>query len=83
MELGRRFIQKDAGIHFQFAYLVRYSAEEDALKEGMKQIEEVRQFFRDAKAYFGESKHEHTNIKFEAVKVCLTEHRSFMRIANS
>ncbi|HNP23697.1 MAG TPA: amidohydrolase family protein [Panacibacter sp.] len=60
--------KKDAGIHFRLPYLVRYSAEEDALKEGMKQIEEVRQFFRDAKAYFGESKHEHTNIKFEAVK---------------
>jgi len=38
------------------------------LKDAMDHIDEVRTFFREAKAYFEETKHEHTNLKFEAVK---------------
>jgi imidazolonepropionase-like amidohydrolase len=34
----------------------------------MDQIENVRNFMRQAKAYFEEPKHEHRNLKFEAVR---------------
>jgi imidazolonepropionase-like amidohydrolase len=40
----------------------------DPVKTGLEQIEKVKVFFREAKAYLAESKHENTNLKFEAVK---------------
>jgi imidazolonepropionase-like amidohydrolase len=40
----------------------------DPVKTGLDQIEKVKVFFREAKAYLAESKHENTNLKFEAVK---------------
>ena len=40
----------------------------DPVKTGLEQIEKVKVFFREAKAYLAEPKHENTNLKFEAVK---------------
>ncbi len=40
----------------------------DPVKTGLYQIEKVKVFFREAKAYLAEGKHENTNLKFEAVK---------------
>ncbi len=40
----------------------------DPVKRGLEQIEKVKIFFREAKAYLAESKHENTNTKFEAVR---------------
>ena len=40
-----------AFISVALGFSIRYSAER-CTKEGMKQIEEVRQFFRDAKSIF-------------------------------
>lgn len=40
----------------------------DPVKRGLDQIEQVKQFFREAKAYLGESNHAATNLKFEAVR---------------
>jgi imidazolonepropionase-like amidohydrolase len=40
----------------------------DPVKRGLEQIENVKVFFREAKAYLAESKHENTNLKFEAVR---------------
>lgn len=40
----------------------------DPIKRGLDQIEGVRDFFREAKAYLAEAKHENTNPKYEAVK---------------
>ena len=40
----------------------------DPVKTGLEQIEKVKLFFREAKAYLAETKHENTNLKFEAVK---------------
>ena len=40
----------------------------DPVKTGLEQIEKVKVFFREAKAYMAEAKHENTNLKFEAVK---------------
>lgn len=43
-------------------------AQSDPVKEGLDKIEELKAFFRQAKAYLGEATHEETNLKFEAVK---------------
>jgi len=51
--------------------LVPYSKENtetDVLKRAYEQIEDVRNFFRDAKSYFNESSHVQRNIKIESVK---------------
>jgi hypothetical protein len=40
----------------------------DPVKSGLEQIEKVKVFFREAKAYLAEPKHENINLKFEAVK---------------
>lgn len=40
----------------------------DPVKAGLEQIEKVKIFFREAKAYLAETKHENTNLKYEAVK---------------
>lgn len=44
----------------------------DRLKAAMDQIEHVRAFFRDARAYQQESKHAATNLKFEAMRQLFT-----------
>ena len=40
----------------------------DPVKEGLDKIEEVKKFFREAKAYSEEATHKETNLKFEALK---------------
>jgi imidazolonepropionase-like amidohydrolase len=40
----------------------------DPVKEALDKIEGIKDFFRMAKAYFGETNHEETNLKFEATK---------------
>ncbi|MEP6844934.1 MAG: amidohydrolase family protein [Panacibacter sp.] len=67
----------DGGIHFRIPFLVRFSENDDPMKEALKNIEDVRNFFREAKAYFDESKHEHTNLKFEAVKGLFDKSQTF------
>ncbi len=42
--------------------------ETDPVKEGLDKIEEVKKFFREAKAYSQETDHRETNLKFEALK---------------
>ena len=42
--------------------------ETDPVKEGLDKIEEVKKFFREAKAYSQETDHKETNLKFEALK---------------
>ncbi|HEY2722692.1 MAG TPA: amidohydrolase, partial [Chitinophagaceae bacterium] len=41
----------------------------DPVKEGLDKIEEVKKFFREAKAYAQEINHTETNLKFEALKI--------------
>jgi imidazolonepropionase-like amidohydrolase len=43
-------------------------SERDPVKEGIEKIEQLKSFFREAKAYLAEPKHEETNLKFEAVR---------------
>jgi len=40
----------------------------DPVQRALNQIEQVKNFFRSAKAYLAEKTHEETNLKFEAVK---------------
>lgn len=45
----------------------------DRLKAAMEQIETVRTFFREAKAYQQEAKHTATNLKFESMRKLFTK----------
>jgi imidazolonepropionase-like amidohydrolase len=67
----------DGGIHFRMPSLVRLSEDNDPLKGAIEHIDEVRTFFREAKAYFDEPKHKHTNLKFEAVKGLFDKTQTF------
>jgi imidazolonepropionase-like amidohydrolase len=72
----------DAGIHFRMPSLMprpRFGGfgggggggpqqPTDAVKEGLEQVEEIKSFFQQAKAYHGEASHAQTNLKLEAVK---------------
>ncbi|MBS1578155.1 MAG: amidohydrolase family protein [Bacteroidetes bacterium] len=40
----------------------------DAGKQALDKLEEIKSFFRQAKAYLAETSHKETNLKFEAVK---------------
>lgn len=73
----------DGGIHFNMPSLAtlprrfRGGGDDDPTAAAMTRIEKVRQFFQQAKAYFEEPKHEHTNIKFEAVKGLFNQSQTF------
>lgn len=70
----------DNGIHFRMPSLAPTStqnAADDVLKKAYDQIDDVRKFFRDAKAYLNETSHEHTNIKFESVKGLFDQSQTF------
>ena len=72
----------DAGIHFRMPTLMPRprgfggfggnsgpnQPPSDPVKEGLDQIEGIRSFFAQAKAYAAEPTHEQTNLKFEGVK---------------
>lgn len=69
--------KKDGGIHFRMPFLARVSEESDPSKDALEKIDKVRTFFREAKAYLAEPKHEHTNIKFEAAKGLFDKTQTF------
>jgi imidazolonepropionase-like amidohydrolase len=72
----------DAGIHFRMPTLMPrprgfgfggggggpQQPPSDPVKEGLDQIENIKTFFAQAKAYAAEPTHVQTNLKFEAVK---------------
>src|SRR4051794_14528060 len=61
----------DNGIHFRMPNLAPESIKNpasDLLKRAYGQIDTVRTFLREAKAYFNEITHPQTNIKFESVR---------------
>ena len=74
-------VKMDAAIHFYMPSLMprfRFGGfgggggpqqpPSDPVKEGIDQVERMKTFFREAKAYQSETKHEETNLKFDAVK---------------
>lgn len=67
----------DGGIHFHMPSLLNrgsrrffgaQASNTDPVKAGLNRIEEVKNFLREAKAYLAQTKHDNTNLKFEAVK---------------
>jgi imidazolonepropionase-like amidohydrolase len=70
----------DIGVHFRMPSLIPTSADNsagEALKKAYEQIDEVRTFFREAKAYLNETAHTTTNIKFESVKGLFNQSQIF------
>jgi imidazolonepropionase-like amidohydrolase len=58
-------------------------AESDPVKEGIQQLENLKAFFREAKAYLAAPTHEEVNLKFEAVKDLLAKKQKFYVHANT
>jgi imidazolonepropionase-like amidohydrolase len=58
-------------------------AQSDPVKEGLEQIEKLKAFFREAKAYNATITHEETNIKYEAVKNLFNKSQKFYVHANT
>jgi imidazolonepropionase-like amidohydrolase len=80
--------QMDNGIHFNMPSLLsdrgagggrRFGGQQvpqtpvDPVKRGLEQIEGIKAFFREAKAYASGTEHENTNLKYEAVKGLFTK----------
>lgn len=74
----------DNGIHMNMPALYarpnRYAAfagapspQGDPVKKGLEEVEEIKQFFRDAKAYAAQSTHEKTNLKLIALQGLFTK----------
>jgi imidazolonepropionase-like amidohydrolase len=57
--------------------------ERDPVKEGLEKIDGIKGFFKEAKAYLAEEKHEQTNLKFEAVKNLFTKKQKLFAHANT
>lgn len=55
----------------------------DPVKEGLDKIEELKSFFKQAKAYNAETTHEETNLKFEAVKNLFSKKQKLYVHANT
>src|SRR6185295_14989495 len=49
----------------------------DIVKKGLEKIEEVKQFFRQARAYLQETSHGETNLKFEALRPLFEKKQKF------
>jgi imidazolonepropionase-like amidohydrolase len=58
----------DNGIHLNIPVLLNRPGQSDQVKSGLERLDEVRNFFREAKAYTNEPVHAKINLKFEAVK---------------
>lgn len=69
----------DGGIHFYMPSLLprprfggsgggNNQSQADPVKQGLEKIDRIKSFFHEAKAYFAETSHEKTNLKFNAVK---------------
>ena len=58
-------------------------AQPDPVKEGLEKLEQLKAFFREAKAYNAVATHEETNIKYEAVKNLFSKKQKFYVHANT
>lgn len=62
---------------FGFPGAFQQGAGTDPIKAALDKIDETKKFFREAKAYLGETKHAETNLKFEAVKGLFDKKQKF------
>lgn len=91
-------LKTDAGMHlFMPALMARPSfgrgggrgggpnagTDSDPVKEGLQQLEKLKEFFREAKAYLAAPTHEEVNLKYEAVKELLEKKQKFYVHANT
>jgi imidazolonepropionase-like amidohydrolase len=58
-------------------------AQPDPVKEGFEKIEQLKAFFREAKAYNAVAVHEETNLKYESVKNLFSKKQKFYVHANT
>jgi imidazolonepropionase-like amidohydrolase len=58
-------------------------AQPDPVKEGLDQIEKLKMFFKEAKAYLASPVHDETNLKFESVKNLFTKTQKLYVHANT
>ncbi len=91
--------QTDGGIHFNMPTMMprpRFgfggggggtaggpNAQADPVKEGLDQVDRIRTFLKEAKAYNAEATHEETNLKFAAVKGLFNKSQKFYVHANT
>lgn len=85
----------DAGMHLYMPTLMprqrfgrfgggrSQQAESDPVKEGLAKIEQVKSFFKEAKAYHASPVKEETNLKFESVKGLFNKTQKFYVHANN
>jgi imidazolonepropionase-like amidohydrolase len=79
----------DGQMHFNMPSLIsrrsRFSQgpQEDPLKKALEQIESVKTFFKEAKAYLTESVHKETNLNYEATKNLFDKKQKFFVHCNS
>ncbi|MGV3527662.1 MAG: amidohydrolase family protein [Flavisolibacter sp.] len=87
----------DQGIHFRMPSLLARPSfgrfgrgnggpnaqQRDPVQEGLDKVDEIRSFFREAKAYNAMPKHDQTNLKFEAVKGLFDKTQKFYAHANT
>lgn len=50
---------------------------EDVVKRGLEQVEQVKALLREAKAYAAAKEHDHTNLKYEAMRDLFTRKKKF------
>ncbi|MET0391875.1 MAG: amidohydrolase family protein [Chitinophagaceae bacterium] len=78
----------DVGIHFNMPSLLTRSRfgggggqqrqpAEDPVKQALGRIDEVKEFFREAKAYLAEASHREVNLKFEALRPLFEKKQKF------
>lgn len=58
------------------------ATQSDPVKEGLEQIEKLKAFFKEAKAYNAAATHDETNLKYEAVKNLFDKKQKFYVHAN-
>jgi imidazolonepropionase-like amidohydrolase len=91
-------VKTDAGMHFYMPSLMarrrgyggfgesrfgpQQQSQSDPVKEGLDKIEELKTFFKEAKAYLAEPFHKQSNLKFEAVKGLFDRTQKFYVHAN-
>lgn len=84
----------DGNMHFNMPSIVarpgRFAAffavqppQVDPVKQALDQIEKVKSFLREAKAYLNESSHKEVNLKFEAVKNLFSKKQKFFVHCNA
>lgn len=50
------------------AFLGQQGPQQDPIKRGLEQIEQIKSFFREANVYLNQTQHASTNLKFESVR---------------